>query len=68
MKKRPGISDIASRLGISIATVSNALNGKKTVSEQTRKKVVAMAKKIGYGTNSKKKNSAYPAKKNSTIS
>ena len=48
MRKRPSISDIAGKLGLSVATVSNALNGKKSVSEKTRKKVVAIAKKLGY--------------------
>ncbi len=62
MRKRPAISDIADKLGLSAATVSNALNGKKNVGEKTRGKVVAMAKKLGY--NPPKRN----AEKNATPS
>ena len=34
------IYDIAQELGISIATVSRALNGKEDVNEKTRKRII----------------------------
>jgi LacI family transcriptional regulator len=40
--------DIANKLGISAAAVSMALNGKPGVSSETRDKVFAAAKKLGY--------------------
>ncbi len=42
------IYDIAQELGISIATVSRALNGKEDVSEKTRKRILETAKQMGY--------------------
>ncbi|MGC5224597.1 LacI family DNA-binding transcriptional regulator [Micromonospora sp. DT81.3] len=41
------IADVAERAGVSIATVSRALNG-KSASPETRKKVRAAAKELGY--------------------
>lgn len=40
--------DIASALGISVATVSNALSGKGRVSEEMRERVTQMAERLGY--------------------
>ncbi|MCI8597469.1 MAG: LacI family transcriptional regulator [Lachnospiraceae bacterium] len=42
------IYDIAQELGISIATVSRALNGKEDVSEKTRERIFETAKRMGY--------------------
>lgn len=45
---KPTIKDIAERLGISSATVCNALGGKDGVNEQTRQDVLRVAAEIGY--------------------
>lgn len=42
------IKDVAQRAGVSIATVSNTLNGRKRVSEEKRKAVLAAAEELGY--------------------
>ena len=42
------LKDIAERLGVSTVTVSNALSGRKGVSEEVRVKVVETAKEMGY--------------------
>ena len=42
------IFDVAQEVGVSIATVSNALTGKKKVSEATRAKIDAAVQKLGY--------------------
>lgn len=42
------LSDIASRLNISVVTVSNALNGKKGVSDELRRHIVNTADEMGY--------------------
>lgn len=46
------IKDIAAACGVSIATVSKALNGHKDVSETTRRMVENAAKEMGYFPNS----------------
>ncbi|MCR4690020.1 MAG: LacI family transcriptional regulator [Lachnospiraceae bacterium] len=43
-----GIKDIAQMAGVSVATVSNALNGKKNVGDATRKKILDLCKEHGY--------------------
>jgi len=45
------IKDIASKVGISYATVSRALNGKYGVKADTREKVLKAAKRLGYRPN-----------------
>lgn len=50
-KKDVTIYDIASRLSISAATVSRALQNPAYVNEKTRQKVLATAKKLGYQSN-----------------
>lgn len=40
--------DIAAMFGVSVATVSNALNGKKGVSKAVRDKIIAAAIEMGY--------------------
>lgn len=43
-----GIKDIANRADVSISTVSYALNGSSRVSEETRKKILAIADEMNY--------------------
>ena len=45
------IKDIAKECGVSVATVSKALNDHSDISEQTKEKVMKTAKKLGYTTN-----------------
>ncbi len=45
---KPTIKDIAERLGLSPATVCNALGGKDGVNEQTRQEVLRTAAEMGY--------------------
>lgn len=46
--KKLTIYDIAQELGLSIASVSRALNGKEGVSEETRQYIIKKAKEMGY--------------------
>jgi len=48
MAERPTIKDVAERAGVSIATVSRALNDKGDVSEPTRERVREVARSVGY--------------------
>ena len=48
MSDRPTIRDVAERAGVSIATVSRALNDKGDVSVQTRERVREVARSVGY--------------------
>ncbi len=50
-QKRINLTDIAKKAGISKSAVSLALNGSKTISEKTRKKVEQIAKNLGYERN-----------------
>lgn len=43
-----GISDIANKAGVSLATVSNVLNNRKNVGSDTREKVLRAARELGY--------------------
>ncbi|MBN9385791.1 MAG: LacI family DNA-binding transcriptional regulator [Chitinophagaceae bacterium] len=45
------IYDLAARLGLSIATISRALNGEASVSPRTKKRVFEMAASLGYRMN-----------------
>ena len=45
------MKDIARRCGVSVATVSKALNGLPDIGEETRKRVCAVAEEMGYMTN-----------------
>ncbi|MFZ5825468.1 MAG: LacI family DNA-binding transcriptional regulator [Bacillota bacterium] len=49
-KKAVSLQVIADRLGISKFSVSKALSGKPGVGEETRQKVLALAKQLGYST------------------
>lgn len=46
------LKDISARCGVSVATVSKALNGHKDVSPATRERLVKAAKEMGYFPNS----------------
>ena len=46
------LKDISVRCGVSVATVSKALNGHKDVSEATRERLMKAAKEMGYFPNS----------------
>jgi DNA-binding LacI/PurR family transcriptional regulator len=46
--KRVGINDIAKAAGVSPTTVSHALNGKGRIPAETRARVQAVAKRLGY--------------------
>lgn len=47
----PTIRELAEHANTSIATVSNVLNGKKGVKEETRQRVLAAARELGYRPN-----------------
>lgn len=47
----PRMKDIAAAVGVSVVTVSKVLNGNPKISEGTRNRVLACAKKLGYSTN-----------------
>ena len=46
------MKDIAKRCGVSIATVSKAINGQPDIGEETRERICAVAAEMGYMTNS----------------
>ncbi|GAQ50530.1 LacI family DNA-binding transcriptional regulator [Streptomyces acidiscabies] len=46
--RRPTLGAVAVRTGVSTATVSNALNGTGRLSEETRRRVLAAARDLGY--------------------
>jgi DNA-binding LacI/PurR family transcriptional regulator len=48
MWRRPTLGAVAARAGVSTATVSNALNGTGRLSEETRQRVIAAARELGY--------------------
>jgi len=48
VSERPTIRDVAERAGVSIATVSRALNDKGDVSVETRERVRKVARSVGY--------------------
>lgn len=50
--RRPTIADIAARAGLTKAAVSFALNGQPGVSQETRRRVLAIAREIGWQPNS----------------
>lgn len=51
MNKKTTIYDIARALGVTVSTVSRALNNVPTISESTRKLVLAKAKELNYSVN-----------------
>lgn len=50
-KHQVTIKDIAKALGVSISTVSRALQGNPKISDATRKKVIQLAKQLNYAPN-----------------
>ena len=46
--RRPGIRDVAAHVGLSVSTVSRALNGYADVNAETRRKVQEAAETLGY--------------------
>ena len=42
------MKDIAQRCGVSVATVSKALNGQQDIGEDTRRRICIAAEKMGY--------------------
>lgn len=51
MRRPVGIRDVAEQAGVSITTVSHALNGKGRLSDQTRERVKEVAHRLGYRPN-----------------
>ena len=48
LKERVTIYEVAKASGVSLATVSRVINNSDTVREDTKKKVLAVIKKLGY--------------------
>lgn len=46
------MKDIAKKCGVSVATVSKALNGQKDIGEETRRRICTAAREMGYMANS----------------
>ena len=46
------MKDIALRCGVSVGTVSKALNGRPDVGESTKQQILSVAKELGYTANS----------------
>ena len=49
--KKVTLKDIAQELNITIGTVSHVMNGIDDISEETKKRVLETAKKLGYISN-----------------
>ena len=45
------LKDIAARCGVSVATVSKALNQQQDISEETRERIARVAREMGYTVN-----------------
>src|SRR4051794_9708737 len=54
--QRPDIKDAARAAGVSVTTVSHALNGKGRISATTRKRVKRLADSLGYRPNNTARN------------
>lgn len=46
-----GIKDVAARAGVSISTVSYAMSGKRSIGEETKRRVLKAAQEVGYTPN-----------------
>lgn len=51
MSKNITIKDVAKEAGVSIATISYYLNGKKNLKEETKEKIFNVINRLGYNTN-----------------
>ncbi|RUW27118.1 LacI family transcriptional regulator [Mesorhizobium sp. M4B.F.Ca.ET.215.01.1.1] len=51
LKKRAGVFDVAREAGVSVATVSRAFNLPDLVSEDVRRRVLAISQRLGYAAN-----------------
>lgn len=51
VQKRVGVKDIAEKSGVSIGTVDRVLHNRGEVKEETREKVMAIVKELGYTPN-----------------
>lgn len=51
MKGTPTLKDIAQKLGLSVATVSRALQDSYEIGEATKKRVLQLAKELNYRPN-----------------
>ena len=51
LAKRVSVKDVAARSGVSFQTTSKVLNGKGSVSEQTRERILSAARDLGYVPN-----------------
>ena len=58
------IRDVAKSAGVSVSTVSRALNGYSDVNEDTRKKIQKTVEELGYMPNQSAKNLSSKSKKN----
>jgi DNA-binding LacI/PurR family transcriptional regulator len=58
MTRVVGIKEVAERAGVSVTTVSHALNGKGRISPQTRQRVNDVAEQLGYQPNATARNLA----------
>ncbi len=58
MSRAVGIKEVAERAGVSITTVSHALNGKGRISAETRRRVYEIAEALGYRPNATARNLA----------
>lgn len=62
-----GIKDVAARAGVSISTVSYVMSGKRTISKETRDKVMQAAADLGYRPKSQKTRGADDRRLNDTV-
>lgn len=62
-----GIKDVAARAGVSISTVSYVMSGKRTISKETRDKVMQAAADLGYRSKSQKTRGADDRRLNDTV-
>ena len=51
MRAKTKVSDVAQRAGVSVATVSRSFNRPATVREEVRKRVIEVARSLGYSPN-----------------
>lgn len=55
-----GIKEIAQAAHVSPSTVSNALNGRKNISEETRNRILELCREMGYATDAAKRRRFVP--------